>query len=288
MKDIVAAWIEDLQQVLNNDPVIVSEVRIGVFYTAVRLSSGHVGVAFTPRDLSDTVCCPRSAAAAPPAGRMAGRAAWLLADYALSPVPLRRAVGVATLNALSTLAMTRCEFLQGRSLPRMDALDAATIQPEDRVAMVGAFIPFIKRLKGKVAALWVVDKHPQSLKAEELSLWRSPQQAIEVLAEASVVIISGSALVEGGLDELLMAAQHAHQIVLAGPTASPWPPTFWARGVSILGGIRIIDGEKLLQVVSEGGSGYFFEDFAEKVCLVRDSRVGKNSFDQRSSESPLE
>ncbi len=288
MKDIVAAWIEDLQQVLNNDPVIVSEVRIGVFYTAVRLSSGHVGVAFTPRDLSDTVCCPRSAAAAPPAGRMAGRAAWLLADYALSPVPLRRAVGVATLNALSTLAMTRCEFLQGRSLPRMDALDAATIQPEDRVAMVGAFIPFIKRLKGKVAALWVVDKHPQSLKAEELPLWRSPQQAIEVLAEASVVIISGSALVEGGLDELLMAAQHAHQIVLAGPTASPWPPTFWARGVSILGGIRIIDGEKLLQVVSEGGSGYFFEDFAEKVCLVRDSRVGKNSFDQRSSESPLE
>ncbi len=288
MKDIVAAWIEDLQQVLSNDPVIVSEVRIGVFYTAVRLSSGQVGVAFTPRDLSDTVCCPRSAAAAPPAGRMAGRAAWLLADYALSPVPLRRAVGVATLNALSTLAMTRCEFLQGRSLPRMDALDAATIQPEDRVAMVGAFIPFIKRLKGKVAALWVVDKHPQSLKAEELPLWRSPQQAIEVLTEASVAIISGSALVEGGLDELLMAAQHARQIVLAGPTASPWPPTFWARGVSILGGIRVVDGEKLLQVVSEGGSGYFFEDFAEKVCFVRDGSIVENSFNQRSSESPLE
>jgi hypothetical protein len=45
MKSIVAAWIDDLQQVLGNDPVMVAEVRIGVFYTAVRLSSGHVGVA---------------------------------------------------------------------------------------------------------------------------------------------------------------------------------------------------------------------------------------------------
>jgi len=268
MKDIVAAWIEDLQQVIGNDPVMVSEVRIGVFYTAVRLSSGHVGVAFTPRDLSDTVCCPRSAAAAPPAGRMAGQAAWLLADYALSPVPLRRAVGVATLNALSTLAMTRCDLPQGHAHLGMDALSAADIQPEDRVVMVGAFIPFIKRLKGKVAALWVVDKHPQSLKAEERQLWRSPQHATEVLAQASVVIISGSALVEGGLDALLGAAQQARQVVLAGPTASPWPPTFFARGVSVLGGIRVLDGEKLLQVVSEGGSGYFFEDFAEKVCFV--------------------
>ena len=106
----------------------------------------------------------------------------------------------------------------------------------------------------------------------------SPEQAAEVLDQASVVIISGSALVEGGLDALLSAAQHARQVVLAGPTASPWPPTFWARGVSILAGIRVVDEGKLLQVVSEGGSGYFFEDFAEKVCIVRDNGIGKNSF----------
>src|SRR4029077_18000300 len=103
------------------------------------------------------------------------------------------------------------------------------------------------------------------------------------LAQASVVIISGSALVEGGLDALLTAAPHARQVVLAGPTASPWPPTFFARGVSILGGICVRDGEKLLQVVSEGGSGYFFEDFAEKVCIVRDNQVGENSVDRNRS-----
>lgn len=37
----------------------------------------------------------------------------------------------------------------------------------------------------------------------------------------------------------------------------------------MLGSIRILDQPKLLQVVSEGGSGYFFEKEAEKICLVR-------------------
>jgi hypothetical protein len=56
-------------------------------YTAVQLSTGQVGVAFTPRGLVDAVCCPRSAASAPPAVRMAGCDAWELAEYATSPVP---------------------------------------------------------------------------------------------------------------------------------------------------------------------------------------------------------
>jgi uncharacterized protein (DUF4213/DUF364 family) len=269
MKEIGKAWLEDLQGVLGNEPVTVSDVRIGVFYTAARLSSGHVGVAFTPRDLSDTVCCPRSAAAAPPAGRLAGQEAWTLAQYALSPMPLRRAVGVAVLNALSTLAMARHGVPGGRLLSGVDALEAAEVHPGDQVAMVGAFIPFIKALKGRVAGLWVVDKHPQALKPDEMPLWRPPQQATEVLSQASVVVISGSALVEGGLDALLTAATQARRVVLAGPTASPWPPTFFARGVHVLGGIRVLDGDKLLQVVSEGGSGYFFDGVAEKVCMVK-------------------
>lgn len=74
----IEAWLTDLRPVLRGESLFVSDVRIGVFYTAARLSSGHVGVAFTPRDLADTVCCPRSAAAAPPAGRLAGHDAWAL------------------------------------------------------------------------------------------------------------------------------------------------------------------------------------------------------------------
>lgn len=270
---IVEAWLTDLWSVLEGEPITATDVRIGVFYTAVQLSTGHVGVAFTPRDLSDTVCCPKSAAAAPPAGRMAGQDAWTLAKYALSPVPLRRAVGVAVLNALSAQAMAQHGIPGGQAVSGLDALTAAKAQPEDKVAMVGGFVPFIKALKGNVAQLWVIDKHPQALKPDEATFWRSPEQAIETIVQASVVIITGSALVEGGLDDLLQTAGSARAVILAGPTASPWPPPFFERGVHVLGGIRVLDQHKILQVVSEGGSGYFFETEAEKICLVREPRA---------------
>lgn len=266
---LIEAWIEDLNRVLENVPLAVSDVRIGVFYTAAQLVDGHTGLAFTPRGLTDTVCCPRSAAAAPPAGRLAGQDAWTLARYALSPVPLRRAVGVAVLNALSARAMTYHGVPGGRLLPGMDALEAADVFADDRVAMVGGFIPFIKTLKRQVAELWVVDKHPEALKPDELSYWRPPEQVEEVLSQASVVVITGSSLVEGGIDGLLGAATRARRIVLAGPTASPWPPPFFERGVHVLGGVQVADGSRILQVVSEGGSGYFFDKGAGKVSVVR-------------------
>jgi len=269
--NLIEAWISDLGRVLGSTSLEVSDVRIGVFYTAAQLSNGHTGVAFTPRGLTDTVCCPKSASVAPPAGRLAGQDAWKLADYALSPVPLRRAVGVAVLNALSAMAMDVHGVPGGRVVPGMDALQAAGVCPDDRVAMVGGFLPFIKALKGQVQALWVVDKHPEALKEDELPFWRAPEQAVETLSQASVVVITGSSLVEGGIDELLDSARNARRIILAGPTASPWAPPFFERGVDGLGGIRVLDGPRMLQIVAEGGSGYFFDDGAEKVCIVKDS-----------------
>jgi uncharacterized protein (DUF4213/DUF364 family) len=268
--DVIEAWLGDLRRVLDADASVVAEVRIGVFYTAARLASGETGVAFTPRDLADTVCCPRSAAAAPASGRLGGQPAWQLAGEALSASPLRRAVGVAVLNALSARALDAHGVPGGRLLAGVDALEAAGVRAEDRVAMVGAFPPFIKALKGRVAALAIIDKHGAALKADEQPMWRAPAAAVETVADANVVVITGSALVEGGLDPLLDAARSARRVVLAGPTASPWPPPFFERGVHVLGGIRVRDGAALLQLVSEGGSGYFFERIAEKVAIIRD------------------
>lgn len=203
MNMLVDAWTSEVKDAVKDNLVRATDVRIGVFYTAARLSTGHVGVAFTPRDLSDTVCCPKSAASAPPAGRLSGQNAWDLANYATAHGPLRRAVGVAVLNALSALAMERHGVPGGRWVLGLDALAAVEVHADDSVAMVGAFVPFIKKLKGQVASLRIIDKHKEALKADEVSFWRPPELALPTLAEASVVIITGSALIEGGLDSLL-------------------------------------------------------------------------------------
>jgi uncharacterized protein len=267
--NLVAEWLSDLRTNLNDD-LTVTDVRVGVFYTAVEISIGEVGVAFTPRDLSDTVCCPKTAAA-PPAGRLGGVGAWELADYTISPSPLRRAVGVATLNALSAAAIARHGLPEGLLREGLDALMALELAPEDAVVMVGAFIPFIKALKGRVTDLRVIDKHPGALKSDEQTLWVPPERAPEVLHKASVVILSGSTLVEGGAEELLDLSKAARVRVMAGPTTPLWPKPFFSRGIDILAGIKVLNGRDMLTIVGQGGSGYFFEKAALKACVMKPS-----------------
>ncbi len=200
--ELVSEWLSDLRTHLDYEPT-VTDVRVGVFYTAVEISGGEVGVTFTPRDLSDTVCCPKTAAGVPPAGRLGGVKAWELANYAMSPSPLRRAIGVVTLNALSAAAIARNGLPEGLVREDLDGLGAVEVAPDDAVVMVGAFIPFIKVLKGRVADRRLIDKHPGALKNDEQALWVSPERAPQVLQKASVVILSGSTLVEGGAEEPL-------------------------------------------------------------------------------------
>lgn len=269
---VILDWVNDLRSVLDDQDPLVQAVEVGVFYTGIQIASGHTGVAFTPRDLADTVCCPKTAAAAPPAGHMLGQHAWQLADFAFAESPLRRAIGIATLNALSALAISQQGILGGRLLEGLDALEAAEVKTSDRVAMVGAFTPYIKTLKGRVASLSIVDKHPKALKSDEQHFWMPPERAAEALGQASIAIISGSALVEGGLDALLSAASSARRVIIAGPTAPLWGRPFFKRGVHALGGIRVHDTALLLRLVAEGGSGYFFEKAAEKVTVVSDGR----------------
>ncbi len=264
---LVAQWLSDLRRNYTDEPLI-SDVRVGVFYTAVEISTGHVGVAFTPRDLSDTVCCPKTAAGAPPAGRLIGVEAWELAEYALSPSALRRAAGIATLNALCAAAAERHGLSEGTLHENLDALDAASVAADDRVVMVGAFVPFIKRLKGRVASLSVIDKHREALKPEEQALWMPPQRASEALKNASVVVLSGSVLVEGGIEELLEVSGSARVRVMAGPTTPLWPRPFFDCGIAVLGGIRVLHGRDLLTIAGQGGSGYLFERAANKACLL--------------------
>lgn len=266
---IIQELIKTMNKSLGERDITVEDIRIGVFYTAAKLSTGDAGVAFTPRDLEDTVCCPRSAAKMPASGKLRGRKALELIKLANNDNTMQRSVGVAVLNALSALQIREQGIGEARVMKGADALDVVEIRAGDKLVMVGAFVPFIKKLKGRSKELYIIDKHPQALKEEERHLWRSPASIADIMPQADIVIITGSSMVEGGLDELLSACTKAREIILAGPTASMWPEPFFKRGVTVMGGISITDPDKLLQVVSEGGSGYFFTGFARKIAIIR-------------------
>jgi uncharacterized protein (DUF4213/DUF364 family) len=267
---LIQELIETVERGLGERDVTVEGVRIGVFYTAVKLDSGQAGVAFTPiREIPEAVCCPRSASRMPAAGQLAGQRAGDLALYALTESPLKVAVGIATLNALSALLMEENGLPGYQRLLGADALDVVEIHPDDRVGLVGAFVPFIKKLKGTVKQLRVVEKNPQALKGDEMAFYRPAEGAEEVLKQADVVVISGSAIVHHSLEQLLGFCRVARQVIVAGPTASMYPDPLFGRGVTVLGGIAVHDADELLRVVGEGGSGYFFGRWAEKVAIIR-------------------
>jgi uncharacterized protein len=179
-------------------------------------------------------------------------------------------VGIATLNALSAAAINRYGLPEGLFEQNLDALAAAEIRLDDEVVMVGAFIPFIKAVKGRVAKIAIVDKHAEALKGDERSMWVPPESAVDALVRASVAIISGSALVEGGIEEVLTATAAARIRIMAGPTTPLWPGPFFKRGVDVLGGIRVRNGKQVLEIVGQGGSGYFlFGEATEKCCVIK-------------------
>ncbi|MFT4160105.1 Rossmann-like domain-containing protein [Shinella sp.] len=251
------------------DDVTIDRVAIGLFFTGVKLSTGHAGACATPvKDIPDAVCCPGSAMAMPFPGKLRGRRAADLLDEAMEQVGIRRTLGIATLNALAQMANEdrvdeRIEIVEG-----LDAFAAAQVGVDDTVVVVGAFVPFLRELRRIGARHWVLEKDPSTLKPHEMPYFREAERAPEVVPEADVLIITGTTLANDTLGDLIALAKPSARIVVVGPTVTIIPDAFFERGCHILGGIKVTDADAFLDILSEGGSGYhFFGKSATKITL---------------------
>lgn len=249
------------------------DVRIGVFYTGVVLSSGHAGMSYTPvQEIPEAVCCPRSHARMPAAGKLLDMEVTDLMDYALDDNALKAAVGMATLNALSAILLSgdTCKY---KPSAYGNALDLVEITSEDTVAMVGAFPPFIKRIQEITKNLFVIDKNPKVVGKGDTIRIESADRLKDIIPRADILVITGVTLVNHTLGSILNLAEKANEIVVVGPTASVYPEPLFKRGVTVLGGVRITDPVRMIHLIGEAGSGYdFFENCADKI-IIRNSAV---------------
>src|ERR1700756_4178289 len=109
-KPILRETLEEIAEILGRDleRITVERAVVGLFFTGVKLSNGIAGACATPiKTIPEAVCCPSSAMAMPFPGKLTGRRAADLAHEALSGHGLRRAVGVATVNALADCCWQR-------------------------------------------------------------------------------------------------------------------------------------------------------------------------------------
>jgi uncharacterized protein (DUF4213/DUF364 family) len=272
LDETIAAVAEILGRDL--DDMAVERAVVGLFFTGVKLTAGP-GIAVggscaTPREaVPGDVCCPVTARAAG-YQRLAGQPAAELMHDALADNALRRAVGIATLNALAELAWDRRPCPDIELLPGADAFAATEIGPGERVVLVGAFIPFLKELKRRRQPYLVLEQNPAALKPEEMPFYRAAELAPEIVPGADVLLITGATLLNNTLEDLLALARPGARVTVVGPTVGMLPDAFVARGVATLGSVRVTRPDDFLDLLAEAGSApHFLGACAEKIVLRR-------------------
>jgi len=252
------------------DGITVDRAVIGLFFTGVKLSNGLAGACATPiKTIPEAVCCPSSAMAMPFPGKLKGRPAYDLAREALGDNGIRRAVGIAAMNALAEACWRRRPHQETELRLGIDAFDATEMRPGDNV-VVGAFVPFLRELKRRRQPFLVLEQDPATLKPEELPFFRPADRAASVIPEADILLITGTTLLNDTLEDLLGWAKPSARVTMVGPTVSLLPDAFLRRGADILGTVRITDPDAFLDMLAEGGSGYhFLRRTAQKVVLIR-------------------
>lgn len=225
---------------------IVQEVRIGLGYTAVRLDDGSIGVAYTlGRDSFHG--CSAFIGIRPLAGRPVADLLPLLCSDSL----IEASVGLATANALAN--HPRPGAVQG------DVVKVLNLLSSDTVTMIGFFGPLLDALDGRVARIEVFDER------REVVLGLKPsRQALTVLGNSDVALITSTSIINRTIDELLDAASRCREVVMLGPSTPLATEVFEETPVTWLSGVTVADPDGLMQVVSEAGGTRVFSRFVTK------------------------
>lgn len=251
--------------------IFLEKVVIGLFFTGVKLSNGIGGICFTPiKTIPEAVCCPSSAKAMPSSGKLKGTPVTELMGAMYEGNFLRKAIGIAVLNALSQTCWQKNPLREYEIQNSVDALEVVEIPEDADVAVVGALVPFIKKLKKRGKHFTILEMDPSTLKQDEMPFYIHGSKAAEIVPKADLLVITGTTLINDTLDGLLGLAKPEAQIVIVGPTASLLPDAFFKRGVDIIGGISVTNPDELLNLLAEAGSGYhFFGRSAERTVIKK-------------------
>jgi uncharacterized protein (DUF4213/DUF364 family) len=161
-----------------------------------------------------------------------------------------RSVGVAALSALSQPFLTP-NALDARGISVAGGDFLHHLKQEDCVALVG-FGGWVSRLRGRCREVHVTDLRPRRefqamVVADAITYspdWvhvHGPEDNAEVLRRADAVAITGSALVNGTMVDLLEYSRRARLVCLYGASAAFIPDVLFERGVDLVQAHRVSD-----------------------------------------------
>ena len=239
------------------EDIQVTDVRIGLGYTAVQLDTGSVGLAYTFRDKAESGCSVFHGKRP-----LAGSPVRDILQYISSNGLLERTLDMAAANALFNTddaagAVPGCSNAEG------DLLDVLELTKDDRVGMVGFFGPLVPVLKQRAGELIIFEEN--MARADGLCPGSS---AAELLPSCSVAIITATSIINNSFEHIAAAAANCRIKAVLGPSTPLAPGVFKDYGVTHLSGVIVTDPAATLRVVSEGGGTRFFMKWSKKINLV--------------------
>jgi uncharacterized protein (DUF4213/DUF364 family) len=249
--------------------VTLEQLIIGIYFTAVKLSSGYSGLAYT--NLESLDCCAHNRTKGfgdfTP-GNFKGHKVTDLFNH-FDQTCLIKTVELAVMNAISAELMSESSY---RITENQDPIELVDLQGKKRICVVGAFLSYIKKIAETDSILKIVELNETAVPEEYKQYLVSSDLSEKAISNSEIVIITGASLANNTLDKLLELIPSPSQVIIVGPTSSLIPDVLFAQGVDILGATRITDSDKMLELVAEGASGFqLFKSCATKICIVNES-----------------
>jgi hypothetical protein len=217
-----------------SDDAPVADLRVGLHWTVLLTADGRAGIANANAQAHEHGTPDVEAA-----GTLIGRSTRELAQLALEGYPVERGIGVAAINALLPLPPES----------RLTEMNAAEVllrrAPGKKVVVVGHF-PFLPRLKEAAGELFVLELNPGP---GEYPASAAP----ELVPQADIAAITGSAIVNGTMDDLLPLCRPDAYVLILGPS-TPLHPIVLDRGVDAIASSIVVDPQKCMEYASQAST----------------------------------
>jgi uncharacterized protein (DUF4213/DUF364 family) len=248
--------------------LVVADCRIGFYLTVVRLSDGSIGICSTLNSDNPICAKPHRDFGDLTPLKIKGQK---VMDILESPKKsgIISTLKTAVLSALSSKIIASGNY---HIIENCDPVQLLDIGPDKTVTIVGAFHSYISEIKQNCKKLYVLELDESTIPPNQKNLYVPADKFQSVIPVSDIVIITGQAIINQTIDDLLSAVSPGTQVAVTGPSGNILPDILFENKVTVLGTFRITNPELLFDLVSEGGRGYHLYRYcAEKICILKNN-----------------
>jgi uncharacterized protein (DUF4213/DUF364 family) len=160
--------------------------------------------------------------------------------------PIREMISLAAINAICQHVMKTTRM---KVESTTDSLGLLAISKGDRVGMVGLFHGMVKTIRDAGAQLVVIEKNQELIKKySDLPITMDTGK----LKSCNKVLCTSTTILNNSLDEVLGNCSDDAFVSIVGPTAGYFPDPLFARGVDVVGGTVVNNGDQFMQRIAQG------------------------------------